>query len=85
MSVKNPLEQAQKLEEQIKRLQEKQRNYIERAQKELGQYLMEQWEIEDIDQAKEVIAALRGEARNYFKTDVKKETTKVEVLTGRNG
>lgn len=52
---KDPLSKVQQIEEQIKKLQEKQKQYIEKAQKEIGRYLMETWDIEDVDQAKLLI------------------------------
>jgi len=48
MARKDPLSRAQEIEEQIKKLQEKQRKYIEQAQKEIGQYLMETWDIRGV-------------------------------------
>lgn len=66
MARKDPLSRAQEIEEQIKKLQEKQRKYIEQAQKEIGQYLMETWDIEDIEQAKWLIDEFKEEARKYF-------------------
>ena len=64
MARKDPLSRAQEIEEQ--KLQEKQRKYIEQAQKEIGQYLMETWDIEDIEQAKLLIDEFKEEARKYF-------------------
>ncbi len=66
MARKDPLSRAQEIEEQIKKLQEKQRKYIEQAQKEIGQYLMETWNIEDIEQAKLLIDEFKEEAKKYF-------------------
>ncbi|KQB91453.1 hypothetical protein GEPA3_3574 [Geobacillus sp. PA-3] len=66
MARKDPLSRAQEIEEQIKKLQEKQRKYIEQAQKEIGQYLMETWDIEDIEQAKLLIDEFKEEAKKYF-------------------
>ncbi|RDV23397.1 hypothetical protein DXK91_02750 [Parageobacillus toebii] len=66
MARKDPLSRAQEIEEQIKKLQEKQRKYIEQAQREIGQYLMETWDIEDIEQAKLLIDEFKEEAKKYF-------------------
>jgi hypothetical protein len=69
MARKDPLSRAQEIEEQIKKLQEKQRKYIEQAQKEIGQYLMETWDIEDIEQAKLLIDEFKEEAKKYFNNE----------------
>jgi len=63
---KDPLSKAQQIEEQIKKLQEKQKQYIEKAQKEIGRYLMETWDIEDVDQAKLLIEKFKEEAKKMF-------------------
>jgi hypothetical protein len=73
MAKKDPLSRAQQIEEQIKKLQEKQRQYIEKAQKEIGQYLMETWDIEDIEQAKFLIEKFKEEAKKYFTKELKME------------
>lgn len=79
----NSLQQAKKLEEQIRKLQEKQKLYIEKAQKEIGQYLMEAWDVEDIDQAKALIDSCKNEVNKKFEKksseEIKKQT-EVEVV-----
>lgn len=66
MARRDPLSRAQEIEEQIKKLQEKQRKYIEKAQREIGQYLMKTWDVEDIEQAKLLIDKFKEEAKKYF-------------------
>ncbi|UOR14097.1 hypothetical protein [Halobacillus amylolyticus] len=85
MTKRDPLSQAQKLEEKIKQMQNRQKHYIEKAQKEIGQYLMDTWDIEDIDQAKEVIDSLKGNAQQYFENESKDVQEKTEVLNENNG
>lgn len=82
MSRRDPLSQAQKLEEKIKQMQERQKQYIEQAQKEIGKYLMETWDIEDINQAKEVIDVLKTDAEKYFTNESEDNIEKTKVLSG---
>jgi len=85
MSKRDPLSQAQKLDGQIKKMQEKQKRYIEKAEKEIGNYLMETWDIEDIQQAKEVIDYLKEYADNYFEKDTKVNDSDHQALNNENG
>lgn len=66
MAKKSKLGQVQKLEEQIKELREKQKKIIEQAQKDIGEYLMDSWEVEDIEQAKVLIDKFKQEAKASF-------------------
>lgn len=66
MARKSKLGQVQKLEEQIRELREKQKKIIEQAQKEIGEYVMESWEVEDIEQAKKLIDKFQAEAKASF-------------------
>jgi len=81
MSRRDPLSQAQKLEEKIKQMQERQKQYIEQAQREIGKYLMETWDIEDINQAKEVIDVLKTDAEQYFTNESEDNVEKTKVLS----
>lgn len=72
MARRDPLEQAQKLDEKIKEMKEKQQQYIEKAEREIGNYLMDKWEIEDIEQAKEVIDYLENQVHGYFQNKEQK-------------
>ncbi|MDR6726116.1 hypothetical protein J2W91_004622 [Paenibacillus amylolyticus] len=67
MAKKSKLGQVQKLEEQIRELREKQKKIIEQAQKEIGEYVMDSWEVEDIEQAKILIDKFQEDAKNSFK------------------
>lgn len=84
MSKRDPISQAQKLEEKIKEMQRRQRNYIEKAEKEIGNYLMKEWGVEDIQQAKKIIKELKPNVDNMFNYQSKDEL-KHEVLNENNG
>ncbi|MCM3571268.1 hypothetical protein [Neobacillus mesonae] len=55
MAKQNTKEQIISIEEQIKRLKEKQRRILTNSQKEIGKYLMDTWGIEDVSEAKNII------------------------------
>ncbi|MED0649896.1 hypothetical protein P9246_10845 [Aeribacillus pallidus] len=80
---KDPLSKAQQIEEQIKKLQEKQKQYIEKAQKEIGRYLMETWDIEDVDQAKLLIEKFKEEAKKCFDESKQEEVDEKEASDQR--
>ncbi|AOZ94885.1 hypothetical protein [Paenibacillus crassostreae] len=63
------LAQAQKIEDQIKELREKQKQLVEKAQKEIGEHLMDSWDVEDIEQAKKIIDKFQTEAKALFKKE----------------
>jgi predicted amidohydrolase len=84
LSKRDPISQAQKLEEKIKEMQRRQRNYIEKAEKEIGNYLMKEWGVEDIQQAKKIIKELKPNVDNMFNYQSKDEL-KHEVLNENNG
>lgn len=84
MNKRDPLSQAQKLEEKIKEMQKKQQDYIAKAEREIGKYLMIEWDIEDIYQAKEIIKKLKPEVEKIF-TNQSQEESKHEVLNEQNG
>lgn len=81
MAKRDPLTQAQKLEEKIKEMKEKQQHYIEKAEREIGNYLMNKWDVEDIDQAKEVIDYLEKNAADYFKSVSVDKTNHEDVMS----
>ncbi|MGM1023740.1 MAG: DUF6437 family protein [Bacillota bacterium] len=70
---KSSLAQVQKIEEQIKELREKQKQLVEKAQSEIGEYLMETWQVEDIEIAKKMIDKFKDEARASFTSSDKIE------------
>lgn len=84
MSKRDPLSQAQKLEEKIKEMQKKQQDYIAKAEREIGKHLMIEWDIEDIEQAKEIIETLKPDVEKLFKKESQEES-KHEVLNEQNG
>lgn len=61
-SRKNHLNEVNKIEEQIRDLQQRKKNLIEQVSKEIGQYLMETWKIEDTEQARKLIDQFREQA-----------------------
>ncbi len=52
MSKPNTKDQILSIEEQIKRLKEKQKRILTNSQKEIGKYVMDTWEVEDVNEAK---------------------------------
>lgn len=85
MSKKDPIAQAQNLEKKIKEMQEKQQRYIEKAQREIGEYLMNTWDLEDIQQSKLLIDKLKNQAQNHFKDSPKGEKENNEYSPVDNG
>ena len=73
MARADSLQKAKEIEEQIKKLQEKQKRYIEKAHKEIGKYLMDAWDIEDIDQAKKIIDLFKDEVKKIFNEESPEE------------
>ena len=80
MAKRDPLSQAQKLEQKIKEMREKQQQYIEKAEREIGSYLMKKWDIEDIDDAKEVIDYLESNVDEYFNKSSEENQTNHEDI-----
>ena len=64
MSKPNTKDQILSIEEQIKRLKEKQKRILTNSQKEIGKYLMETWEVEDINEAKRIIDSLKDQIKS---------------------
>ena len=85
MTKKDPITQAQNLEKKIKEMQEKQQRYIEKAQKEIGEYLMRTWDLEDVQQSKVIIDKLKEQAQDYFKSLPKGEQENNEYSPVNNG
>lgn len=64
------LARKQDMQEKIKELEAKAKEYEEQAERELGKHLLKQWEVRsDVDSAKvyEVIDLLKDEAKKYLK------------------
>lgn len=79
------MSQAQKLDEKIKEMQERKRKYITKAQREIGEYLMTTWDIEDIDDAKKVIDALKDNANQLFNNEIEVNENEAEASSHQNG
>lgn len=82
MSKRDPISQAQKLEEKIKEMERKKQEYIEKAEKEIGKFLMKEWEIEDIKQAKDIITQLKKNVDEIFNNN-SRDTSKHKVLNDK--
>lgn len=61
MARKNTKDKIESIEEQIKRLKEKQKNIITKSQKDIGKYLMDTWGIEDVNEAKSLIDVFKDQ------------------------
>ncbi|TCN18411.1 hypothetical protein [Mesobacillus foraminis] len=61
MPKKNTKDQIVDIEEQIRRLREKQKRILTNSQKEIGKHLMESWEIEDVEEAKALIETFKDQ------------------------
>ena len=76
MSKPNTKDQILSIEEQIKRLKEKQKRILSNSQKEIGKYLMETWEVEDVNEAKRLIDLLKGQVKSLSEASSSNEDTK---------
>ena len=64
MSKPNTKDQILSIEEQIKRLKEKQKRILTNSQKEIGKYVMDTWEVEDVNEAKRIIDSLKDQVKS---------------------
>ena len=64
MSKPNTKDQILSIEEQIKRLKEKQKRILSNSQKEIGKYVMDTWEVEDVTEAKELIDSFKDKVQS---------------------
>ena len=53
------------IEEQIKKLKEKQKRILTNSQREIGKYLMDTWSIEDVSEAKILIDLFKDQVKVY--------------------
>ncbi|MDQ1005379.1 hypothetical protein QFZ28_005957 [Neobacillus niacini] len=65
MAKQNTKEQIISIEEQIKKLKEKQKRILIDSQKNIGKYLMETWGVEDVTEAKELIDVFKEQLHSY--------------------
>ncbi|MHA2895681.1 hypothetical protein [Bacillus cereus] len=70
----DPMKKMLDIDEQIKKLKEKQKRLISKAQREAGKFLMEQWNVNDLEQAKELIEHFKEQALQITSTQEKFES-----------
>ena len=66
------------IEEQIKRLKEKQKRIINNTQREIGKYLMDSWEVEDVNEAKGLIDSFNIQVKSLSEASSSKEDNEEE-------
>ncbi|MFC9599742.1 hypothetical protein ACFTQL_17965 [Peribacillus butanolivorans] len=69
-------EQILSIEEQIKRLKEKQKRIMNNTQREIGKYLMDSWEVEDVNEAKGLIDSFNNQVKSLSESSSSKEDNK---------
>lgn len=74
----NTKEQILSIEEQIKRLKEKQKRILNNTQREIGKYLMDSWEVEDVNEAKELIDSFNNQVKSLSEASSSKEDNEEE-------
>ncbi|MDQ0884636.1 hypothetical protein QFZ73_005775 [Peribacillus sp. V2I11] len=80
----NTKEQILSIEEQIKRLKEKQKRILNNTQREIGKYLMDSWEVEDVNEAKELIDSFNNQVKSLSEASSSKEDTEEEKNFSQN-
>jgi septation ring formation regulator EzrA len=73
MAKQNTKEQIITIEEQIKKLKEKQKRILTNTQREIGKYVMESWAVEDVHEAKKLIDSLKEQVRSINEAASSKE------------
>ena len=76
MSKPNTKEQILSIEEQIKRLKEKQKRILTNSQKEIGKYVMDTWEVEDVNEAKRLIDSFKAQVISVSEASPSSEESK---------
>jgi hypothetical protein len=71
------------IEEQIKKLKEKQKRILTNSQKEIGKYLMDAWGIEDVNEAKTLIDLFKDQVKVYSEVASSNEVQKEEETTNK--
>ncbi|WP_307273689.1 hypothetical protein [Peribacillus sp. V2I11] len=84
MVKQNTKEQILSIEEQIKRLKEKQKRILNNTQREIGKYLMDSWEVEDVNEAKELIDSFNNQVKSLSEASSSKEDTEEEKNFSQN-
>ena len=74
----NTREQILGIEEQIKRLKEKQKRILNNTQREIGKYLMNSWEVEDVNEAKNLIDSFSHQVKSLNEASSSKEENEEE-------
>lgn len=80
----NTKEQILSIEEQIKRLKEKQKRILNSTQREIGKYLMDSWEVEDVNEAKELIDSFNNQVKSLSEAFFSKEDNEEEKNFSQN-
>ncbi|MEJ9232762.1 hypothetical protein LAV79_25645 [Peribacillus butanolivorans] len=73
MVKQNTKEQILSIEEQIKRLKEKQKKILNNTHREIGKYLMDSWEVEDVNEAKGLIDSFNNQVKSLSEASSSKE------------
>jgi hypothetical protein len=66
------------IDEQIKKLKEKQKRILTNSQKDIGKYLMEVWGMEDVNEAKILIDLFKDQVKVYSQVASSNEGQKNE-------
>ncbi|MFE5430756.1 hypothetical protein [Peribacillus simplex] len=78
MVKRNTKEQILSIEEQIKKLKEKQKRILNNTQREIGKYLMDSWEVVDVNEAKELIDSFNNQVKSLSEASSSKEDNEEE-------
>ncbi|MFH0068476.1 hypothetical protein [Peribacillus sp. NPDC056705] len=84
MVKRNTKEQILSIEEQIKKLKEKQKRILNNTQREIGKYLMDSWEVEDVNEAKELIDSFNNQVKSLSEVSSSKQDNVEEKIFLRN-
>lgn len=74
----NTKEQILSIEEHIKRLKEKQKRILNNTHREIGKYLMDSWEVEDVNEAKGLIDSFNNQVKSLSEASSSKEDNEEE-------
>ncbi|MFE4242282.1 hypothetical protein [Peribacillus butanolivorans] len=78
MVKQNTKEQILSIEEQIKRLKDKQKRILNNTHREIGKYLMDSWEVEDVNEAKGLIDSFNNQVKSLSEASSSKEDNEEE-------